>query len=133
MAAIVIDSPRWRDGWGEPQREGAPAATPVLRLVGSGTRRPHPDIVRRRRLVVAVLLGLVLVLALGVASIALTRPATAGAIPAGRQTHVVQSGETYWSIAGKHNHGGDLRIAVNQLIDANGARPLFPGDRIELP
>ena len=132
MAAIVIDSPRWLEGWGEAQREGSPVPAPDLRLVG-GTRRPDLGLVRRRRLVAAVVLGLVLALALGLGSLALTRPASAGTLPTGRQTHVVQSGETYWSIAGRYRHGGDLRIAVNQLIDANGGRPLFPGDRIELP
>jgi hypothetical protein len=46
---------------------------------------------------------------------------------------VVQAGETYWSIAASLDHGGDLRVQVDRLIDANGGRPLFPGDRIELP
>src|SRR4051812_36274270 len=97
MAAIVIDSPRWRDGWGEPLSR--PAPEPALRLVGAGTRRPDVAVVRRRRLVALVVAGLVVALVLGVGSMVLTRPATAGSLPEGRQTHVVEPGETYWSIA----------------------------------
>ena len=133
MVDVVIDSPRWRDGWGEPlsaPREERPA----LRLVDSGSRRPNPVVVRRRRLVVVAAVGLLLAIALGVASMVLARPATAGAPAEGRRTHLVEAGETYWSIADRHHDGeGDLRLAVDELIDANGARPLFPGDRIDLP
>src|SRR4051794_38452710 len=132
MAAITIDSPRWRDGWGEPLSTPS-NPRPVLRLVDSGARRPQAAVIRRRRLVVVVALGLLLALAFAVASTALSRPAEAGSLPEGRRTHVVQPGETYWSIASATADGGDVRIAVDALVDANGGRPLFPGDRIELP
>jgi Tfp pilus assembly protein FimV len=132
MAAVVIDSPRWRDGWGEPL-SSAPAPRPALRLVDSGCRRPNAAVLRRRRLAAIALVGLLVAVAFAVASLLLTRPASAGALPVGRATHVVQPGETYWSIAAGLPHDGDLRITVDQLIDANGARPLFAGDRIELP
>ena len=132
MAAITIDSPRWRDGWGEPLSTPASSA-PALRLVDSGDRRPDARVLRRRRLAVVVVLGVLLAVALAVASATLSRPAHAGSLPAGRQTHVVQPGETYWSIAAATTDGGDVRVAVDALIDANGGRALFPGDRIELP
>jgi hypothetical protein len=133
MVDVVIDSPRWRDGWGEPLSTPR-QERPALRLVDSGHRRPAPAVVRRRRVLVVAAVGLVLALALGIASMALARPATAGALAEGRQTHLVAAGDTYWSIAAQHDDGeGDLRVAVDELIDANGARPLFPGDRIELP
>jgi hypothetical protein len=131
MAAVVIDSPRWRDGWGEPRT--TPEPRPALRLVDSGCRRPDAAVLRRRRVAAALVLGLLVAVALGVGSLLLTRPAVAGSLPSGRQTHLVQPGETYWSIAADLPHDGDLRIAVDQLIDANGARPLVAGDRIELP
>ena len=134
MAAIVIDSPRWVDGWGEPATRRD--ERPDLRLVGvgDGTRRPDPRILRRRRLVALVVVLLLAAVAFGTASVALSRPATAGSIPAPSPTYVVEAGDTYWSIAAARHHGsGDLRIEVDQLIDANGARPLLPGDRIDLP
>jgi hypothetical protein len=132
MAAVVIDSPRWRDGWGEPLST-TPDPRPALRLVDSGCRRPDAAVLRRRRLAVVAVLGILLAVAFGVASLVLTRPASAGSLPEGRQTHVVQPGETYWSIAADLPHDGDLRVTVDQLIDANGARPLVAGDHIELP
>jgi hypothetical protein len=134
MAAIVIDSPRWIEGWGEPGTRRD--ERPDLRLVGvgDGTRRPDPHIVRRRRLVALIVLLVLLAAACGAASVALSRPATAGSMPAPRATYVVDAGDTYWSIAAARHHGnGDLRVEVDQLIDANGARPLVPGDRIDLP
>jgi hypothetical protein len=140
VAAVVIDSPRWRDGWGESQRFAPTPERPALRLVdgGAGDRRPATVVVRRRRLLVVVAAGLLLAIALGVASVVLTRPATAGASAASaesvRRTHLVEAGDTYWSIAEAVTpEGTDLRIAVDALIDANGGRELFPGDRIELP
>lgn len=131
MAAITIDSPRWRDGWGEPLSTPA-SPRPALRLVDSGHRRPDPTLVRRRRLVVVLALALVLAVALALASVALTRPAEAGSPPQGRRTHLVQPGDTYWSIAAATTDG-DVRLAVDELVDANGGRALFPGDRVELP
>lgn len=132
MAAITIDSPRWRDGWGEPLSQ--PRQPPVLRLVdGTGTRRPDLAVYRRRRLVVLVVAGLLLAAVLAVGSMLLTRAGAAGSQPVGRQVHIVETGETYWSIAADHTDGRDLRLAVDELVDANGARLLLPGDRIELP
>ena len=133
MVDVVIDSPRWRDGWGEPLSTPRPER-PALQLVDSGCRRPAPAVLRRRRLLAVVVVGLVVALALGIASMVLAEPATAGAPAVGRQTHLVEAGETYWSIAAQYHHGsGDLRVEVDELIDANGARPLFPGDTIDLP
>ncbi len=131
MAAITIDSPRWRDGWGEPL-SAPPAPAPALRLVDAGARRPDADVLRRRRLLVVLVLGALLAAALAVASLALTRPASAGSLPEGRRPHLVEPGDTYWSIAAAASDG-DVRVAVDALVDANGGRPLFPGDRIELP
>lgn len=140
MAAITIDSPRWLEGWGEPQRDrwaeplSQPRQAPVLRLVaGAGSRRTDLAVYRRRRLVALVVVGLVLAAALAVGSMLLTRVGSAGSVPQGRQVHVVAEGETYWSIAADHAHGADLRVAVDELVDVNGARLLLAGDRIELP
>lgn len=133
MAAITIDSPRWREGWGDTVRS-EPQPQPVLRLVdGAGTRRPDLAVLRRRRRIVLAVVALVAVAVLIVGLSLVNRIGTAGALPQGRQVHIVQPGESYWSIAASTNDGGDLRLAVDELIDANGARMLLPGDRIELP
>ncbi len=49
--------------------------------------------------------------------------------------HLVQPGETYWSIARglRGVEGGDLRPVVDVLVEANGADPLQAGDRVVLP
>lgn len=49
--------------------------------------------------------------------------------------HVVQPGETYWSIARalRGDESGDLRAVVTALLAANGAEPLHAGDRVVLP
>jgi hypothetical protein len=133
MAAITIDSPRWRDGWGESIRH-TPPARPELRVVaGSGSRRTDAAVLRRRRLVALVAgIAVVVALLLGASSL-LSAPASAGAPAVGRVTHLVQPGETYWSIAAGLQHEGDLRVFVDRLVDANGGRPLIAGARIEVP
>jgi hypothetical protein len=110
-----------------------PQPAPSLRLVDSGSSRPDSATYRRRRLAVVLAAVVALAIALAVASVVLARPATAGGPVVSRQVHLVQPGETYWSIAAANGHGGDLRLAVDELIDANGGRALFPGDQIELP
>jgi hypothetical protein len=100
--------------------------------VDSGARSPDVTLVRRRRLAVGVALAVLLAMALALASAVLSRPASAGSLPEGRRTHLVRAGDTYWSIAATTTDG-DVRLAVDELVDVNGGRALFPGDRIELP
>lgn len=60
-----------------------------------------------------------------------SRPAPAPAPgPAGGSVHVVQPGETYWSIAEGAGSPGDLRPRVDALMAANGGRLLRAGDRL---
>jgi hypothetical protein len=86
----------------------------------------------RRIVALAGLVALLVVLALAVSSLA-SRPAAASNPVVGRTVHVVQPGDTYWSIAESVAHDGDLRTFVDALVDANGGRPLVAGDRIEVP
>lgn len=61
-------------------------------------------------------------------------PAAAGArVGAGGTVHVVQPGETYWSIAERLGRPGDLRPSVDALVAANGDRELRAGDRLVVP
>jgi len=60
------------------------------------------------------------------------------AIPTKPEPHVVQPGETIWSIAEMHRLPGDLRMTVdiirelNSLWGAEGPR-LRPGQRLKVP
>ena len=50
-----------------------------------------------------------------------------------RQVHIVQPGDTLWSIARAMRTTGDVRALVQQLADARHGAPLQVGERIELP
>jgi hypothetical protein len=59
------------------------------------------------------------------------RPAPGAARPAtadGTGGHVVQPGETYWSIAEDLAGDGDVRAVVDHLVASTGGAPLQPGD-----
>lgn len=52
-----------------------------------------------------------------------TPPRAAGAVSAAPDIHVVQAGETLWSIARRHGRSVDALAALNGLADANRLRP----------
>jgi len=67
---------------------------------------------------------------------ALTTAGSAGATsmqPAAARVHVVQPGETLWSIAQAEGVTGDPRPVVDQLARQVGDRPLSVGQRLVLP
>lgn len=122
-----------------PPGPGAPHR-PALRVIEGGRapgRRAQQAVYRRRRLaalalVVAVVAALVLLV-----SAVLTRTA-GGAAPeaaagAPSAVHVVQPGETLWSIAQELAPGADVRLTVDRLVDLNGGAPLQVGQRLVLP
>ena len=135
MAAIAYPS------YESPRRSGQPD----LRVVRPGTarrrRRPPAGVYHRRRLAVVALL-VVLALA-GVGLLSLVRagagvvagPSSAGAprSAAAAGSHVVEPGETYWSIAADLDRPGDVRSTVDALVEANGGRLLRAGDRVVVP
>ena len=47
--------------------------------------------------------------------------------------HVVQPGDTLWSIASGLRTDVDVRLVVDQLIELNGRAPLTVGERLLLP
>jgi hypothetical protein len=119
----------------------AAADRPALRLVGSA-RRPSPATYRRRRLAaVAVLLLALAFAAVGVTGVvrhfsgsSAGSPGPAGGpLLVSSGVHVVQPGETYWSIADDLDRGDDTRATVDALVEANAGRPLRAGDRLVLP
>jgi hypothetical protein len=62
-------------------------------------------------------------------------PASApAAAPApGAAVVTVRPGDSLWSIARRLQPTGDVRALVDRLLEANGSRPLQPGDRVVVP
>jgi hypothetical protein len=142
MAAVTI---------AEPRSPGRPAG-PSTRRVAPCRPAPCSPAVRRRRRLVAVGLGLVLAVGAARAAVALggsplavperppaatpsLTPSTAG-VGAGETygddvvSHVVEPGDTLWSIAVELAPGDDPRPVVDVLADARGDGPLVPGETI---
>jgi Tfp pilus assembly protein FimV len=117
-----------------PLREDDPMTAPAT----PSPRRPTPAVYRRRRLAAGALAMTVLVLlgavmSAGLASLT-SSSAVADAPPAPAVVHVVQPGETLWSIAAALTPpGADLRRVVDQLAQANGGSAISAGDRLLVP
>ena len=140
MAAIAYPSTRTR-----PMLPAA-APRPVLRVIPGavGGARPSAAVYRRRRLTAVVVLAVV-----GAAALLLLRaaagaiggapltpsapPASAGVQPVAAVTHLVQPGDTYWSIAASLHVRGDVRAEVDRLVAQRHGAPLRVGDRITVP
>lgn len=102
----------------------------------------HPSAQARSR-AAGIVLGLIAVVGWLVASGVGVR--SAGSIPApgpdgpgpmlavAQSSHVVQPGDTLWSLARRLQPGGDVRPLVHELSRRTAGRPLRAGQRIELP
>lgn len=123
-----------------PPGPGAPRR-PALRVIEGGRapgRVAQRAVYRRRRLAAAALLVAVLVTALLLANAVLAGAAGGGtptpaAGTSSAEVHVVQPGDTLWSIAREIAPGQDARIVVDQLVALNGGAPLQVGQRLVLP
>ena len=143
MAALVHDRVRSDRAWPEPPgRDDARRSRDLDPGIGPGTTGCRPE-EQRRHPVVALLVVVGLLLAGGplvdnVASLA-GGSAPGGSSPSGEPTvvegrvHVVQPGDTYWSIAEAVGGRGDIRARVAALEEANGGRSLQAGDRLAVP
>ena len=99
----------------------------------------RPAVYRRRRLIAAVVLGLL------ISSLSLLGGELIGRVTgtpgstvveaAGEPiVYVVQPGDTLWSIAERVSpHGRDIRHTVDRLSVVTGGSLLHPGQRIVLP
>jgi nucleoid-associated protein YgaU len=148
MAAIVCPSPRSASF--SPRRPLAPVrplprraafAPRRIALARPPCRRQPSVAVRRRRAVVALVALAAIGVLLGVGSlagagrVAVERnplPDPAAAVPVSATTHVVQPGDTLWSLARRLQPEGDVRPLVARLRAEHGPGPLVPGQRLRL-
>lgn len=113
---------------------------PPLRVIegGRAPRRLAQRAVYRRRRLAAALLTVVVAAVLLLAGAALAgtagggHPTSVAGTPS-HAVHVVQPGDTLWSIAGEVRPGADVRLVVDQLVDLNGGAQLVVGQRLRLP
>ncbi len=125
-----------------PMRDGSAAASSTP---GRGRRSPQDPATRcrsdatylRRRVVLGLVVASLLLgsfALIGSATSAQARRDGVGAPPAQeRATHVVEPGDTLWSIAGDLAPGSDRRATVAALSEVAGGAALVPGQRIYLP
>ena len=114
--------------------------------LGSGSRpvrRHQPSVVVRRQraaiITLVVLAALGILLGAGSLAGAGQAPDRSHSVEAGSDpaliavtTHVVQPGDTLWTLARRVQPEGDIRPLVARLQAARGAGPLLPGERVRL-
>ncbi|HEX2039476.1 MAG TPA: LysM domain-containing protein [Acidimicrobiales bacterium] len=101
-------------------------------------RAPSAEVVyRRRRLVAAVLTLSVLLGGRAVADLAGSGPLVAAEptppVLIGERVHIVQPGDTLWTIARSLQPSGDVRRLVDALAARRQGAALHVGERIALP
>jgi hypothetical protein len=141
MTATAVDlrSPRLRPTTVPPGPR--PPRRPALRVIeggrapGAAARRAT---YRRRRLAAVALLAAVVLTALLLANAVLAGSAGGGTPTTAAGTdrpavHVVQPGDTLWSIARAERPGADVRLTVDRLVALNGGAPLQVGQELVLP
>ena len=118
---------------------------PALRLLQGGLDAgPTPAVYRRRRVVALILaVAFVVVAMAGLRAVVLAtgiaggRPLSAAdaptPVPAGRETLLVQPGDTLWTIARDLQPTGDLRSVVDELAALNDGASLEAGQTLLLP
>jgi nucleoid-associated protein YgaU len=121
-----------------PRLELEPAVEPTARrvpprLVARRGARPSAATFWRRRLVAGAVALAALVMA-GKAGAALggSPLAVPERTPAATR-HVVQPGDSLWSIAERFEPGSDPRPVVDALVAARGSGPLVPGEVVVRP
>lgn len=137
-AALPLGHPRLQPTTVPP---GPRSPRPHLRVLegGRAPARRHQVAIYRRRRAVALLLVVAVVAALLLLASAVLAGSAGGGTPttaagtASAEVHVVQPGETLWSIARQLDPSGDVRLTVDRLAALNGSAPLVAGQRLALP
>lgn len=122
-------------------RRAVPRQACTLHLPGgwpSGRRQPSAA-VRRRCVVTALTVVAAIGFLLGAGSLTgagqaspLPQPAPADAAPVAAFIHIVQPGDTLWSLARRIQPNGDVRPLVARLRAVSGGGPLQPGQLLRL-
>ena len=105
----------------------SPAPRPALRLVAGSVPAPRWS---------ARLLALAGALVVVVAALYLVQAgptAAPGQVPASDATHVVEAGDTMWSVAMEVAPAGEAATYVERLVELNGTSVVEPGDVLALP
>lgn len=136
MAAVLSPAPSSRPGLA-PHRP--PAPRPVLRVIDGGrSSTAMAPVYRRRRIVAALALATVIVLAVMAAEVGRDLAAGwAAPVPAtieGR-TVVVEAapGDTLWTVARRVRPTGDVRPVVEAMLSERGSAELQVGDAVRVP
>lgn len=126
----VVDSERWSAAHPAVRaRRGELAPTAPVR---PSVRRSRWVYLRRRAVAALVLLALMWAAIAVVTEMVGGGSGSAGAAEDVR-THVVVPGDTWWSLAGELDRPGDIRDAVDSIIELNGSEDLRAGQRVVLP
>jgi hypothetical protein len=117
-------------------RTAEPASRPRLVVIAGGRadparRQPRVVYVRRRLVALALAAMLVAVAAVGL-GLARTAPGADDPEPIATRVHVVQPGDTLWSIARELEPTSDPRAVVDRLASLNGGSAVHVGQRLVL-
>lgn len=123
--------------------EHPPASKPQFQVCpprsqpGLQVARPRQDlssVLRRRRVVAFLILSAIVWLAVGTVTTLASWTVGVGE-PAIADTgepvvHIVESGDTVWSVARFYQPGGDVRPFVDRLLKLNGGSNIVVGQRL---
>jgi Tfp pilus assembly protein FimV len=93
----------------------------------------HPMYVARRRVVALSVATALAGVALFAVMLGRVPASVSERHPVSPVTHVVQPGETLWSIAQRVHPSGDVASYVDQLVRANGGDTIRVGQQIVVP